>query len=106
MLSINVFTVYAFPSRIVVAAYALVVLIVSNTYLANLAAFLTADQLESKIKDVRDLWGKSVATFPTYSVRLQDNQHISATTNDGTARLYAPCLFHCRGGRSSIDLLL
>lgn len=103
MLSINVFTVYVFSSRIVVAAYAFVVLIVSNTYLANLAAFLTVDQLDSKIKDVTDLWGKSVATFPTYFRRLEENHHITAITTDGAAPFCASTLWLCVCHQASVD---
>ena len=44
VLDINVFTVNAFEARIVVATFALLVIIISNTYLANLAAFLTTDR--------------------------------------------------------------
>jgi hypothetical protein len=83
VLSMNVFTVYALPSRVVVAAYALLVLIICNTYTANLAAFLTVDQLDTSIKTVDDLWGKRVATFPTYHARLNRNHHIATVTDDG-----------------------
>ena len=60
VLAINVFTVRSAESRIVVATFAFVVLIVSNTYLANLAAFLTVDKLEGTINSVSDLWGRPV----------------------------------------------
>jgi hypothetical protein len=60
VLAINVFTVHSVESRIVVATFAFVVLIVSNTYLANLAAFLTVDQLEGSVQSVSELWGKPV----------------------------------------------
>jgi hypothetical protein len=85
VLSMNVFTVYALPSRVVVAAYALLVLIICNTYTANLAAFLTVDQLDTSIKTVDDLWGKRVATFPTYHARLNRNHHIATVTDDGAS---------------------
>jgi ABC-type amino acid transport substrate-binding protein len=47
------------------------VLIITNTYTANLAAFLTVDTLKSSIKDVADLQGKRVATVPSYVKRLE-----------------------------------
>lgn len=82
VLSFNVFVVNATPARIVVAAYAFMVLIISSTYLANLAAFLTVDQLDTTITSVSDLWDKAVATFPTYADRLDTNHHVSASTTD------------------------
>ena len=111
VLSINVFTVHAFPSRVVVAAYAFLVLIVSNTYTANLAAFLTVDQLETEINTVADLWGRNVATFPTYYRRLEQNHRILGDTSDSAppvalALLTRPVAAACaharvRGGAES-----
>jgi hypothetical protein len=88
ILSIDVFTVYALPSRLVVTAYAFLVLIISNTYTANLAAFLTVDQLDTSIKNVADLWGKRVATFPTYQSRLNKNHPITTVTSDGALSVH------------------
>ena len=82
-LSIDVFRVNAFPSRIVTVAYGFLVLILTNTYTANLAAFLTVDQLDAKINDVSDLKGRSVATIQPYVKRLRDNYGIAATDRDG-----------------------
>lgn len=67
VLEINVFTVHSLESRIIVATYAFVVLIVSNTYLANLAAFLTVDKLEGSVQSVSELWGKPVRIAALYS---------------------------------------
>ena len=79
----NVFTVHAFQSRLVVVAYAFLVLIISNTYLANLAAFLTVDKLTTQIDSVQDLWGKAVATFPPYARGLEEHYQLTADTADG-----------------------
>ena len=82
-LSIDVFRVNAFPSRMVTVAYGFLVLILTNTYTANLAAFLTVDQLDTTVNSVDDLRGKSVATIQPYVQRLADNFGISATARDG-----------------------
>jgi ABC-type amino acid transport substrate-binding protein len=73
----------------VTAAYAFLVLIITHTYTANLAAFLTVKQLDTSISSVRDLQGKSVASLPTYVERLYTNQRIHATATDGAAPLHA-----------------
>ena len=57
--------------------------ILTNTYTANLAAFLTVDQLDQHINSVADLKGKSVATIAPYVGRLRDNVGIHATARDG-----------------------
>lgn len=82
-LSIDVFRVNAFPSRMVTVAYGFLVLILTNTYTANLAAFLTVDQLDTTVSSVDDLRGKSVATIQPYVKRLADNFGIAATSRDG-----------------------
>lgn len=56
LLSMNVFTVHAYQSRLIVAVYALVVLIVESTHLANLAAWLTVDRLDVQVSNIDDLW--------------------------------------------------
>jgi hypothetical protein len=48
-LSIDVFKVHSFPSRLITAAYAFLVMILTNTYTANLAAFLTVDRLDTQV---------------------------------------------------------
>ena len=79
------FKVHAFPSRIITAAYAFLVLILTNTYTANLAAFLTVDQLDTQISDIIDLRGKAVVTIEPYIDRLYSNHRIVATDKEGAA---------------------
>jgi Ligand-gated ion channel len=52
VMRMDVFSVNTFPARLVTAAYAFIVVIFIATYTANLAAFLTVDQLDSKITSV------------------------------------------------------
>jgi hypothetical protein len=82
-LSIDVFKVNAFPSRLITVAYGFLVMILTNTYTAELAAFLTVAQLDTKISSVNDLRGKTVVTVTPYLRRLLDNHHIDATDRDG-----------------------
>ena len=82
-LSIDVFRVSSFSARIIVAAYAFLVLIFTHTYTANLAAFLTVRVLDTSIRTIADLRGKAVATAPPYVNRLQENHHITASASDG-----------------------
>eukprot|EP00892_Ulva_mutabilis_P006137 jgi/Ulvmu1/3896/UM018_0117.1 len=82
-LSIDVFHVRSMPARIITAAYAFLVLILTNTYTANLAAFLTVTQLDTPMSNVADLRGKTVATVEPYLERLYRNHHIIASTSDG-----------------------
>jgi hypothetical protein len=58
-------------------------LIITHTYTANLAAFLTVKQLDTKINSVEDLVGKTVATLPTYVDRLYTTHRIWAVDSDG-----------------------
>jgi Ligand-gated ion channel len=82
-LSIDVFKVHSFPSRLITAAYAFLVLILTNTYTANLAAFLTVDQLDTKISKIDDLRGKAVVTIQPYLDRLYQNHRIAASASEG-----------------------
>jgi hypothetical protein len=59
-------------------AACLQILIVMNTYTANLAAFLTLVTLQSGIKTVADLRGKAVVTIPIYAERLFRGYGVSA----------------------------
>jgi hypothetical protein len=86
-LSIDVFRVHSFPARLVTVGYAFLVLIISNTYTANLAAFLTVDQLDVKISKIDDLRGKSVVTLRPYVNRLYDNFRVIATDKEGVCLL-------------------
>jgi hypothetical protein len=47
------------------------VVLVSNTYLANLAAFLSIDRLTVPASAFRDLWGKVVGTYPVWEGVLE-----------------------------------
>lgn len=85
-LSIDVFQVNAFPSRLVTVAYGFLVMILTNTYTANLAAFLTVEQLDSSINSVTDLRGKAVGTIQPYLRRLEENHGIAATDADSAHR--------------------
>eukprot|EP00892_Ulva_mutabilis_P009353 jgi/Ulvmu1/6790/UM030_0128.1 len=82
-LSIDVFHVHSFSARIVVVAYAFLVLIITHTYTANLAAFLTVQRLDTSVRSIEDLRGKAVATIPTYTERLRDSFDIIATDEEG-----------------------
>eukprot|EP00803_Ostreobium_quekettii_P010864 evm.model.scf_2103.1 EVM.evm.TU.scf_2103.1 scf_2103:910-3856(-) len=60
-------------ARTVVMAYGFLVLIIINTYVANLAAFLTISQVDPLINGVDDLMnipGKRVASIDVYKERL------------------------------------
>eukprot|EP00892_Ulva_mutabilis_P009348 jgi/Ulvmu1/6786/UM030_0124.1 len=81
-LSIDVFRVRSFSARIVTVAYAFLVLIITHTYTANLAAFLTVQQLDTPIRSIKDLQGKAVSTVEVYASRLAENHHISASVVD------------------------
>jgi Ligand-gated ion channel len=59
------------------------VLVISSTYLANLAAFLTVDLIHSSVNSITDLWGQSIATFPAYQSRLEVNYHVVADISYG-----------------------
>ena len=100
-LSIDVFRVSSFSARIVTVAYAFLVLIITHTYTANLAAFLTVDRLHAKFNSVADLKGKAVATVAPYVGRLALNHGIAASTVDGAPPpppLPAPCHVRRRHG--------
>ena len=77
VLHIDHMRVFAVPARIVVAAYAFVVLVFSNTYLANLAAFLTADRLNTQSRTLRDLWGKPVGTYGIFQDAIEQAYGLS-----------------------------
>ena len=82
-LSMDVFRVNSFSARIITIAYAFLVLIITHTYTANLAAFLTVQQLDTSIDSVSDLKGRAVATLPPYVDRLEKIYHVQATAQDG-----------------------
>ena len=80
--AIDCYRVNSFPSRLVVAGYGFMIIIIMNTYTANLAAFLTVQGLVTSIKGTNDLVGLAVASTPTYASSLS-RSHISATINYG-----------------------
>lgn len=71
VLSIDVFRVNSLPARVVSAAFAFVVLIVCNTYTANLVSFLTVQYYSNRIRTPSDLVGKRVVTTNTYLDRTR-----------------------------------
>lgn len=73
VLHIDHMRVFAVPARIVVAAYAFVVLVFCNTYLANLAAFLTADRLKQEASSLREAFGQTVGTYPVFQDAIQNS---------------------------------
>ena len=91
-LSIDVFRVRSFPARIVTVAYAFLVLILTHTYTANLAAFLTVTTLDHSIRSIGDLKGRAVATVPTYADRISQNLLLSPSTVDGVLSPPRPAL--------------
>lgn len=130
-LSIDVFKVNAFPSRLITVAYGFLVMIITNTcalvrparlascgsasvacqcqtphfvhmarcavdesssnvcarrrYTANLAAFLTVEQLDTNINSVTDLRARAVATVQPYVKRLYDNHRLTTTDRDSAS---------------------
>ncbi|CAD7704128.1 unnamed protein product [Ostreobium quekettii] len=74
LLNFGHFRVRSTAARVVVLAYAFTVLIIINTYVANLAAFLTITQVDTLINDLGDLSdlpAKRVATVQVYEERLK-----------------------------------
>ncbi|CAD7704733.1 unnamed protein product [Ostreobium quekettii] len=68
------YEVHSAAARVVVMAYGFLVLIIINTYVANLAAFLTITQVDSSINgldDLTNLPGKRVVSIEVYKERLQ-----------------------------------
>jgi hypothetical protein len=66
------------PSRAKLAPHLSVHLqVFSNTYLANLAAFLTTDRLNKPAENFKDLWGQVVGTYPIWESTLQAGWKLS-----------------------------
>lgn len=65
------FQVRSTEARIVVMGYGFLVLIIINTYVANLAAFLTVTQVDISISDVEDLLGEEVVSVEPYKAQLK-----------------------------------
>ena len=82
-LSIDVFRVNSFCARIVTVAYAFLVMIITNTYTANLAAFLTVSKLDTAINTVDDLRGKRLLTIDTYSDRIWHDFSLDSEVQEG-----------------------
>ncbi|CAD7701751.1 unnamed protein product [Ostreobium quekettii] len=67
------YEVHSTAARVVVMAYGFLVLIIVNTYVANLAAFLTITQVDTLVKgvgDLADLPGRRVVSIQVYRDRL------------------------------------
>eukprot|EP00803_Ostreobium_quekettii_P006564 evm.model.scf_488EXC.6 EVM.evm.TU.scf_488EXC.6 scf_488EXC:41654-44638(-) len=65
------FEVESTAARFVALGYGFLVLIVINTYVANLAAFLTVTQVGTNVSKVEDLYGERVATVDIYEDQLR-----------------------------------
>jgi hypothetical protein len=65
----------------------------SNTYLANLAAFLTTDQLNQPADKFKALWGQVVGTYPIWESTLQAGWKLTTApipaVGDSASRLHA-----------------
>ncbi|GMH45671.1 hypothetical protein BSKO_13634 [Bryopsis sp. KO-2023] len=80
LLNFGNFTVHSQEARIIVVGYGFLVLILINTYVANLAAFLTITNIESSIKSVEDLSGRKIVAGGVYETRLRTQRiHVSRT---------------------------
>lgn len=85
LLNFGNFTVQSQEARIIVVGYGFLVLILINTYVANLAAFLTITNIESSIKSISDLLGKRVMAGGVYENRLRkQNIHVERPFDSAT----------------------
>lgn len=73
------FNVSSFPARITLVAFAALCFIVSSTYTANLAAFLTVSSVKSSIRDISDLRGRVVHSAEIYQDELRQKYGIYVT---------------------------
>lgn len=71
ILNFGSFAVKSVEGRLVVIGYGFLVLILVNTYVANLTAFLTLAHIKSSIRDLSDLPGKQIASGGKYSRSLR-----------------------------------
>ncbi|CAD7704127.1 unnamed protein product [Ostreobium quekettii] len=74
LLHLGHFRVKSAAARVVAMAYGFLVLIIINTYVANLAAFLTITQVDTMINGLQDLTklpGKRVVSVSVYGNRLK-----------------------------------
>lgn len=78
LLQMRMLNVRSTPSRIMCAAFAFTTCVFSNTYLANLSAWITKDQITSTDVSVRDMWQKTVGTYPVYQAFLKSSYDVSA----------------------------
>ncbi|KAL4433389.1 hypothetical protein ABPG77_010242 [Micractinium sp. CCAP 211/92] len=65
------FAVTSQGARIAVLCFCFLALLVTSTYTANLAAFVTVSTIRSRIESIGDLRGRAVGTSPIYIDRLQ-----------------------------------
>lgn len=85
ILNFGNFVVKSVEGRLVVIGYGFLVLILVNTYVANLTAFLTLSHIKSSIKEIKDLPGKKVASGGGY-VRALRGRGILASKTFGSAQ--------------------
>lgn len=69
---------FTFPSNLVVLVYGFMLLVLVTLFTANTTANITATRLQSNIQSVRDLPGKSVASWTGYTSSLKDMYGIEA----------------------------
>ncbi|KAL4433390.1 hypothetical protein ABPG77_010243 [Micractinium sp. CCAP 211/92] len=65
------FAVTSQGARIAVLCFCFLALLVTSTYTANLAAFVTVNTIKSHITSIADLRGRAVGTSPIYVSRLE-----------------------------------
>lgn len=70
------------PSRITILAFAAMCLILSSTYTANLAAFLTVNSGDSTIQSINDLRGRSAHTLDIYRDEIRIRYGVVTSTED------------------------
>lgn len=70
------------PGRVIVAMYAFMTLVFANTYMANLAAWTTADRIQSMENSFSDLSGKPVVSFTAFQQAIEDTLGISTMGMD------------------------
>jgi ABC-type amino acid transport substrate-binding protein len=72
----------SFPARFTILFFAALCMIVSSTYTANLAAFLTVNQVTGTINNVEDLKGKAAHAADIYKQEIRTKYGIYTTYVD------------------------
>lgn len=62
--------VRATATKLVLASYFLLSIVIMECYAANLSAFLTVTQLQASVQSLADLRGRAVGTTPVYTARV------------------------------------